>query len=156
MGFRGGGAGGAGGGAGGTSFTALGADALGADALAADGLGADALAADGLGAAFLVAGFLTADFLTTFREDDGRDGRAERTGRRAATVRFLSGFRVEVVRAFPARRNFAMPVGDSNKSPITRSRSCIAQTLVERVDAHPMPLRQNLQGLPPLEYVIFG
>ena len=40
-----------------------------------------------------------------------RDGLADRDGRLAAWVRFFSGLRVEEVRAFTARRNFAMPGG---------------------------------------------
>ena len=44
-----------------------------------------------------------------FRETDGRDGLPERAGRRDVRFRFLDGLRLEVVRAFTARRNFAMP-----------------------------------------------
>jgi hypothetical protein len=39
---------------------------------------------------------------------NGRDGFAERAGRRPCD-RFLSGLRLEEIRAFTARRNFAMP-----------------------------------------------
>ena len=59
---------------------------------------------------------LTAAFAAgrTLREADAlteRDGFAERDGRRAAWVRFFGGLRLEEVRAFTARRNFAMPGG---------------------------------------------
>ena len=38
-------------------------------------------------------------------------GLAERTGLRASCVRFFGDLRLEEVRAFTARRNFAMPGG---------------------------------------------
>lgn len=48
---------------------------------------------------------------TGFRDADGPDGLAEREGRWVAGARFFGGLRLEEVRAFTARRNFAMPGG---------------------------------------------
>jgi len=59
----------------------------------------------GLAIAFAAAGLRAA------RETDDRDGLAERAGRLAAWIRFFGGLRLEDVRAFPARRSFAMPGG---------------------------------------------
>src|SRR5262249_19205584 len=48
------------------------------------------------------------------------------------------------------------PVGDSNKSSIARSRSCVSEELVQRIDADSVTLGEDLQRFPALQSAIIG
>src|SRR5262245_60442768 len=70
------------------------------------GAGAGGAGGGATGLTTLDAG-LGADFLEPVLDADERDALTGRAARRA--VRFCGGLRLELVRAFTARRNFAMP-----------------------------------------------